>query len=198
MIPVLVMLSFVGCATRTQTGAAVGAAAGAGVGAAVGGAAAGKRGALIGAAAGAAVGLIIGALVGRHLDQRTGDRAAAVRELGRPAAEGNIIDIRRYEVVPAPAKPGQTIVVRMDYFVVAPNPDQKVDLREWRVIRRDGQDVTQPDYRQLRVEQGTYTSQYRFRLLSNTPPGRYSVVTILATEGEVSHQKVAEAALVVE
>jgi hypothetical protein len=186
-----------GCATLTQTGAAAGAAVGAGVGAAAGGAARGSKGAVVGAVVGAGVGLIIGALVGRHFDQRTGDRVAAAKAASLTPSEGNIIDIRKYEVLPVQAKPGQIIVVRMDYFVLAPNPDQRVDLREWRVIRRDGQDVTQPDYRQLRVEQGTHTSEYRFRLLSNTPPGRYSVVTILKTEGEILHQKAAEAVLVV-
>jgi surface antigen len=60
----------VGCATQTQSGAAVGALSGAGFGAMVGGAVGGKQGALLGAALGAATGAAVGGLIGNRLDAR--------------------------------------------------------------------------------------------------------------------------------
>jgi hypothetical protein len=194
-------LSAEGCATRTQTGAAVGAAVGAGAGAAVGATKGGAQGAMIGAGVGAGVGLILGALVGRHWDWRTGDRTAAAKQadlVPMPTA-GNVLAIKRYELVPPTARPGQIVLVRMDYFIMAMNPDQRVDLEEWRLMRRDGREVTERDYRRRPgLEQGVYTTEYWFQLLPNTPPGQYTILTILATEGQSRHQGRAEATLLVE
>jgi outer membrane protein OmpA-like peptidoglycan-associated protein len=66
----VVMVSLLGCATRTKTGAAVGGASGAAVGAGVGAIAGGPKGALIGAGVGAAAGAGAGALIGRYMDKQ--------------------------------------------------------------------------------------------------------------------------------
>jgi outer membrane protein OmpA-like peptidoglycan-associated protein len=59
-----------GCATKTQTGAAIGAGSGAAVGAGVGAIAGGGKGAIVGGAVGAAAGATTGALIGRYMDKQ--------------------------------------------------------------------------------------------------------------------------------
>ncbi len=186
-----------GCATKTQTGALVGGAAGAGVGALVGALIGGPRGAAIGAGAGALVGAGAGALVGRYLDRRVGDRATAARQVGYVPMSGNLVEVQKSEVEPLPARPGQSVVLRVEYSVLAPNPDQRVDLKEWRAIRKSGETVMGPVERDARREQGVFTSAYQFQVPSNMAPGEYTVLTVLET-GDGQKRAASEARLVVQ
>jgi outer membrane lipoprotein SlyB len=194
---VLVLTVLPGCATRTQTGAAAGGAIGAGLGAAVG-ATRGTKGALLGAVIGAGLGTLVGALVGQYMDRRVGDRDAAIRQVGYEPAAGSVIRVAKCEVIPPAARPGQRVMVRVDYAVVAPI-DMRLELDEWRMLQSGDEDVTKPQHRHVRAEQGVFTSEYRFQLPADLPPGRYTVKTVMKTQGlDPPEQGIAEARLVVE
>lgn len=184
---VLVVALLAGCATRTQTGAAVGAGVGAAAGAAIG-ATQGTTGALIGAGVGALLGGIVGALVGRYQDQRIGDRAAARAVAGQPADE-SMIRIQKGEVIPATARAGEAIVVRVQYAVLAPGADTRVALNEWRMLRTGDRDIAEPQHRQMNVEQGVFVSTYRFAVPADAPPGQYRIVTLIETDGVTPPQR---------
>jgi hypothetical protein len=185
-----------GCATQTQTGALVGGAAGAGVGALIGALVGGSRGAAIGAGAGALVGAGVGALVGRHLDRQVGSRADAARQVGHVPSSGNLVEVQKSEVEPFPARPGQSVALRVEYSVLAPNPDQRVELKEWRAIQRSGATVMGPVERGTRREQGVFTSTYQFQVPSSMAPGEYTVLTVLET-GDGQKRVASESRLVV-
>jgi len=187
----------VGCATKTRTGALVGGAAGAGVGGIVGALVGGTRGAAIGVGVGAVVGAGTGLLVGRYLDRRTGDRAAAARQVGSMPRDRDIVEVQKSEVEPLPVKAGQSVVLRVEYSVLAPNPDQRVELTEWRAIRKSGETVMGPVERDTRREQGVFTSAYQFQVPSNMAPGEYTVLTVLET-GDGQKRAASEARLVVQ
>ncbi|MGH7321263.1 MAG: hypothetical protein ACRELA_16770 [Candidatus Rokuibacteriota bacterium] len=199
VIVTMVALSVAGCATQTQTGAAVGGAAGAGLGAIIGGLMGGQKGALIGAGVGAVAGAGAGALIGRYLDQKVADRSAAARRVGYVPRSNDLVEVQRSEVVPRAVKPGQSVVSRVEYSVLAPNPDQRVEFRERRVVQRDGQTVIGPVERQIRKEQGVHQSAYEFQLPGDTPAGQYTVVTVVELgEGTSAQRKTAEVPLTVQ
>jgi hypothetical protein len=193
---VLVATLLAGCATRTQTGAAVGAGVGAAAGAAIG-ATQGTTGALIGAGVGALLGGIVGALVGRYQDQRVGDRAAAARATADQPADASMIRIQKGEVVPATARAGEPIVVRVQYAVLAPGADTRIALNEWRMLRTGDRDIAAPQHRQMSVEQGVFVSTYRFAVPADTPPGQYRIVTLIETDGVNPPQRARTEAILV-
>ena len=200
LVAAVVATSLGGCATRTQTGAFVGGGAGAVLGGVLGGLFGPKKdrekAIAIGAGVGAVLGAAIGGAVGRYLDQRIGDRAQAVKQLDYVPSQGNVIQVERSEVVPVPARPGQKIVVRMEYYVVAPIPDLRVDLRVWCEIKHDDGSVMERLSDKIRMEQGMYTSTYEFQLPPDTRPGKYTILTTFRTEG--GNHQTAQATLIVQ
>lgn len=69
LVPLVLLVTSLGCATNTGTGALLGAGGGAGLGAGIGALAGGGKGAAIGAGIGAAVGAAGGALIGHYMDK---------------------------------------------------------------------------------------------------------------------------------
>ena len=198
LVGAVTWVSLVGCATRTRMGAVTGAGIGAGLGALLGGATAGKRGAVMGGAIGAGIGLFVGTLVGQHMDRRTGDRAAAARQLAYVPDAGNIVRLNRFDVVPASTQSGEEVMMRIEFAVIAPIPDLMVDLSERYMLRHNERDVLQSTHRELRADQGIHMSESTFRLPADLPAGHYTVLTILRIEGQMAQDHMAQATLFVE
>ena len=192
---VLVVVLLAGCATQTQTGALVGTGAGAAFGAAVGGAFGGSKGALLGAAVGGLVGAGVGAAFGQALDKQVADRSAAAQRVAYVPSQGTRVEIQGSSVAPAPATAGTTVVSRVEYSVLAPTPGAMVALTEARYVQRDGQTVMGPDQRQVSKAQGTHVSEYQFTIPQGTPPGPYTMLTVIEASGAPEQRKVAQTAL---
>ena len=103
-------VAFVGCQTKTGTGALLGAGAGGAAGAGIGAAVGGGKGAAIGAIVGAAVGGTTGALIGRHIDKRAEQldkdlKDAKVERVGEGILvtfnSGILFDVNEAELKPA-------------------------------------------------------------------------------------------------
>jgi outer membrane lipoprotein SlyB len=186
------------CATQTQTGAAVGAGAGAVTGGIVGGLLGGRQGAAIGILAGGLVGAGVGALVGNHLDKQVADRATAARRADYSPTQGTRVEIQRSDLSPVPAAPGTTVVSKVEYSVLAPNPGATVPVTEVRSIQKDGQIVMGPEQRQVSKPQGVHVSEYQFKVPSGTPAGQYTMLTVLDVgQGPGAQRQTAQSALTI-
>jgi hypothetical protein len=194
MAAILVVALLAGCATQTQTGAAVGVGVGAAVGAVAGAIFGNQKGVAIGAATGAAVGGVVGALVGQHLDQQVADRAAAARQINYAPSQGTRVDIQRSDVTPMRASPGTTVVASVEYSVVAANAGTPVTLSETRVIQRDGETIRR-EQRQLSKPQGVHRSAYEFKIPDGMPEGPYTLMTVLEAPGTSQGRRTAEVTL---
>jgi hypothetical protein len=199
VLGLLLSMTAGGCATQTQTGAAVGGAAGAGVGAVVGGIVGGGKGAAIGAAAGALLGAGTGALIGHYRDRQVADRETAARQAAYVPAQGTVVMVRT-EVVPVPAKPGDTITANLGVSVLTPDPAEVVTLVDARSIQKDGQTVIGPAQRQITVSQGSYESTVPIELPKEMPAGQYVLVTVVQTtkNGVVTQSQTSQSALPVQ
>lgn len=180
ILTLLLAVSAGGCATQTQTGAAIGGAAGAGTGALIGGLVGGGKGAAIGAAAGALLGAGTGALIGHYRDKQVADRETTARQAGYAPAQGTVVMVRT-AVIPVPAKPGDTITANLGVSVLTPDPSETVTLVDARAIQKDGTTVIGPAQRQITVSQGSYESAVPIELPKEMPAGQYILVTVVQT-----------------
>ena len=188
-----------GCATQTQTGAAVGGAAGAGLGAVVGGVVGGGKGAAIGAAAGALLGAGTGALIGHYRDRQVADRETAARQAAYTPTQGTVVMVRT-AVIPVPAKPGETITANLGVSVLTPDPAETVTLVDARSIQKDGTTIIGPAQRQITVSQGSYESAVPIELPKEMPAGQYVLVTVVQTtkNGVVTQSQTSQSELPVQ
>lgn len=173
-----VVVGFGGCATKTETGAAIGAGTGAAAGAVLGAIFGGKRGAAIGAGLGAILGAAVGAGVGKYFDDKEErSRAESVRAVAYTPAQGNLLSVSGSEVVPRPARPGDEVRVKVSYDLLTPDPEQTVPVTEtWLVMYQDkpvGDAIVRPI--QYKV-QGGHSSTFKFGVTKDFLPGEYVVI----------------------
>lgn len=170
-----------GCATSSQTGAAVGGLGGAGLGAAIDAAAGG--GGLLGALIGGAVGALAGAVIAPELER---SRAEAVAQTRYTPKQGHRLIVEGAEVVPAIAKPGDEIRVKVRYSVLAPDPQATVPVSETWQFRFKNQAVGKPIRKPMQYKaQGGYSSTYKFNVTPDFPPGNYHVLVTISN-GKIS------------
>lgn len=161
-----------GCATNTGTGASIGAGLGALVGQMIG---KNTTSTLIGAG----VGALLGGIIGNYMDQRNKTRQQSVRDIGYNSSQGNVVKVDAVDSEPLTVKRGDTVGLKVTYYVISPNPNAVVNVKETRVLRCGGQPVAKPIERVSTKEQGNRTSTYRFKIPPDAQPGEYEVITTI-------------------
>ena len=184
---VLLVVSLAGCVTDSGYydparsagagalgGAATGAALGAIIGAATGNAA---TGAWIGAASGAVVGGVGGALYASHRNSEIRSSQAAA-QAHNYQGQGNVISVDNVTASPGMARPGQQIMLGVDYTILTPD-NQPVSANLVREIRYHGNLVGSPYQTTVTNANGGYNDTVTYSLPGNATPGVYTVVTRL-------------------
>ena len=184
---VLLVVSLAGCATESGYydparsagagalgGAATGAALGAIIGAATGNAA---TGAWIGAASGAVLGGVGGALYASHRNSEIRSSQAAAQAYNYQG-QGNVISVDNVTASPGMARPGQQIMLGVDYTILTPD-NQPVSANLVREIRYQGNLVGSPYQTTVTNANGGYNDTVTYSLPGNATPGVYTVVTRL-------------------
>jgi len=166
------LLGLFGCATNTGTGASIGAGVGAIAGQLIGG---NTKSTLIGAG----VGALIGGLVGNYMDQQNKTRQQSVTDIGYNPSQGNLVRVDAVNSEPVQVKPGDMVGLKTTYYVISPNPNSTVNVKETRVIRYNGQPVSNPIERVSAKEQGNRSSTYQFRIPPDAKPGEYEVISTI-------------------
>jgi hypothetical protein len=184
---VLLVVSLAGCVTESGYydparsagagalgGAATGAALGAIIGAATGNAA---TGAWIGAASGAVVGGVGAALYASHRNSEIRSSQAAA-QAHNYQGQGNVISVDNVTASPGMARPGQQIILGVDYTILTPD-NQPVSANLVREIRYHGNLVGSPYQTTVTNANGGYNDTVTYSLPGNATPGVYTVVTRL-------------------
>jgi hypothetical protein len=181
IISITVILTFFtgvfGCASLTEenkgaaTGAGIGAVTGAVAGTLLGAKGAKTEMAILGGLAGALAGGAIGHYA--YDQKRTKDETA--KKYNYNSSQGNVIRIEDFSVVPATAKPGDTIELKMTYALLGVGAGKEVNISEIREIRYEGEIFGKPQVNVSRT--GTYVSTIPVTLPNDVKRGKYNVIT---------------------
>jgi hypothetical protein len=155
-------------------GAATGAAIGSIIGAASGHA---GTGAWVGAAAGGVLGGVGGAIYASHRNSEIRSSQAAAQAYNYQG-QGNVISVDNVTASPGMARPGQQIMLGVDYTILTPD-NQPVSANLVREIRYHGNLVGSPYQTTVTNANGGYNDTVTYSLPGNATPGVYTVVTRL-------------------
>ncbi|MBU4233312.1 MAG: hypothetical protein KKD99_10325 [Proteobacteria bacterium] len=186
---VLLVVSLAGCATDSGYydparsagagalgGAATGAALGAIIGAATGNAA---TGAWIGAASGAVLGGVGAALYASHRNSEIRSSQAAAQAYNYQG-QGNVVSVDQASASPGMARPGQQIMLGVDYTILTPD-NAPVSATLAREIRYQGNLVGSPYETTVSNTNGSFNDTVTYSLPNNATPGVYTVITRLSS-----------------
>lgn len=184
IVSLLVSLSFVvaliSCETiEEQYEERPGATVGAGVGAAVGAIAGSQIGdSTTSTVIGGLLGALAGAAIGHYAYDKNRERDETAEAIGYDPSQGIVLDVQNVTATPETVSPGETVNLRATYAVVAPDPNQTVQVREVRKIYHNGQLVGSPEVTVARTG-GTYTATVPLTLPSTAAQGVYTVETVV-------------------
>jgi hypothetical protein len=165
-------------------GAATGAALGAIIGAASGNAA---TGAWVGAAAGGLLGGVGGALYASHRNSEIRSAQAAA-QANNYQGQGNVVNVDNVVASPPVARPGQQIMLGVDYTILTPD-NMPVSATLVREIRYQGSPVGSPYQTTVTNSNGTFQDNVTYSLPNNATPGVYTVVTSLQSSYGTSQRE---------
>ena len=184
---VLLVVSLAGCVTDSgyydpARSAGAGALGGAATGAAIGsiiGAASGHAGtgAWVGAAAGGVLGGVGGALYASHRNSEIRSSQAAAQAYNYQG-QGNVVSVDNVTASPGMARPGQQIMLAVDYTILTPE-NVPVSATLVREIRYQGNLVGSPHQTMVSNANGGYNDTVTYSLPNNATPGVYTVSTRL-------------------
>ncbi len=177
---VLVGQALASCAemTEQQKGTAVGAGLGTLVGAGVGALAGGEKGALIGALSGAVLGGLVGWQVGEYRAKKVKESQQAAADEKWTPQQGVVAKIDSSGAAPVQVKPGDQVVLKTEYTVLAPPEQGEVTVKETRTISFNNQSVGQLG-RTSKLTAGTYVTEQPMKLPTDATPGTYTVTTVV-------------------
>ena len=194
---VLLAVSLAGCVTDSGYydparsagagalgGAATGAAIGSIIGAATGNAA---TGAWVGAAAGGVLGGVGGALYASHRNSELRSAQAAA-QANNYQGQGNVVNVDNVVASPSMARPGQQIVLGVDYTILTPD-NVPVSATLVREIRYQGNLVGSPYQTTVTNSNGTFQDNVTYSLPNNATPGVYTVITRLQSNYGTSQRE---------
>lgn len=172
--------TLVGCAemTEQQKGAALGGGAGALAGGVLGGLVGGKKGAVVGTLTGAVVGGFVGWQVGEYRAQKIKGSTTAAAAHSYSPQQGVVAKIDKTAATPQQLKPGDQIVLRTDYTVLAPPEKGQVKVKEVRTILFNNQELGRVE-KDSELATGTYETQHSMTLPEDAAEGRYTVKTLV-------------------
>jgi len=182
IVSLIVILTFFtgvfGCTTFGEehkgaaTGAGIGAATGAVAGALLGSKGAKTEMAILGGLAGA----LAGGLIGHYAydQKRTKDETA--KQYNYNSAQGPLLRIEDVSAVPAAAKPGDTVEMKMTYALLGVGSGKEAAITETREIRYEGEMFGKPQINVSRAD-GTYVTRIPITLPNDAKKGKYSVIS---------------------
>jgi outer membrane lipoprotein SlyB len=181
---ILVLVSFVSCATVEETyrenpKTVVGAAAGAAGGALLGGLIFKSAGAAV---IGGLVGGLAGGLIGNAMESQAEERATTVQDYGYTPSQGTLLRIEKVEVEPTSVQPGESVNLLTQYALLTPTPHQPLTVTERWDIRR-GQELTGNPVLTIQREDGTWASAIPVTLPTSAKTGTYRVVVTVEGGG---------------
>jgi len=153
-------------------GGILGAAGGAAVGALAG---RGDPGAIVaGAVGGAVVGWGAVKLTQYHAE-RVRPAGQEAKALGYSGSQGTVVKIRGASTTPGHLKPGQAVILNMDYTVLAPADTASVPVRETWELWKDNQVLTKLPPQDEEREPGGWAARASIDLPAGAEPGTYIV-----------------------
>jgi hypothetical protein len=173
------MLVMPGCEfIKEHDKAAIGVGAGALGGAAIGGLAGDSEGAVIGAV----VGALAGGAIGAYLDHKDKTAEETREEQDYSPEQGVRLELTAVSADPQTVAPGEEVRLKATYAVMTPDPNEKIVVRETRVITFNGQTVAETAVEVNRTS-GTYTGEVPIELPPTSAAGTYEVkITVATTE----------------
>ena len=159
------------------TGAGIGAAGGAIAGGLITG---GRRGMLWGALAGA----LVGGAIGAYKDSQDKTAAETNATHSYTPEKGVQLQMESVAAEPQSATPGQDVSLKATYAIMAPDPQQQIEIKETRTITLNGQNVANTEITVVRAP-GTRTSTVPITLPDNAKAGTYELKIAVST-GEQS------------
>jgi len=178
----MLVLSVAGCEfIEEHPKAFAGAGIGAVGGAVVGGLAKGEKGAIWGGL----IGALAGGAVGAYLDHKDKTAAETYEDYGYDPAAGVEVRLISVRAEPTRVAPGEEVMLRATFAVMAPNPAQAVEVSEKREVTL-GPDVVANLGRTSMRTPGTYTSSVPLRLPAGAAAGVYTVRVTVSAAGESS------------
>ncbi len=185
----VLLLAASGCETLKQnkaaTGAGAGALAGGLAGALIGGGRKRTRNVLIGAALGAAAGYGIG----KYLEHREKTAQQTNQAHNYQPAQGTRLEIVGAQAEPGTVQRGGSVDLKTTYAIMAPNPQEQVQVTETRTILYSGEKLTEFGPRNVTQTPGTYTTSAPMSVPQNATPGNYELVVTVSAAGQSKQEK---------
>jgi hypothetical protein len=95
--------------------------------------------------------------------------------------QGNRLIVEGAEVVPAVAKPGDEVRVKVRYSVLAPDPQAMIPVTETWLFKFKNQPIGESIRKPLQYKaQGGYSSTYKFNVTPDFSPGNYHVLVTIS------------------
>jgi outer membrane lipoprotein SlyB len=129
---------------------------------------------LAGAAAGAVAGWAAVKLVQYHSEQTRSAKEEA-KALGYRSADGTVVKIRGASVSPDSVQPGDTVNLRMDYAVLAPQGTTSVPVNEVWTLEKDGKRLASVPPKQESRAPGGWQTRAGIDIPKNASTGTYVV-----------------------
>ncbi len=165
-------MTLTACATTDQKRAAGDGGLGATIDTATGG------GKVLGALIEGAFGKVKGALIVHQLERLRAEVVASNRYTPK---QGHRLIVERAEVVPAVARPGDEVRVKVRYSVLAPDSQATIPVTEtWQFLFKNqpvGEPIRKPKENRT---QGGYSSTYKFKVTPDFPRGTYQVLVTIS------------------
>ena len=91
-----------------------------------------------------------------------------------------LVRIDNSSLVPGVVKPGEVLTATVDYYLQSSADEQRITVREQRIVQRNGRPVMDPIVRDVSRSSGFNSSTARVYLPSNVQPGDYEIITIVS------------------
>lgn len=178
----VLVLTLPGCEfLKEHKKALTGAAIGAGVGALAGGLYKGSKGALVGGMLGA----LAGGIIGEYLYRKEKAADQTYREHSYRPTEGVRVELVGAGAEPTAVAPGAQVTLQATYALMAPNPQQELQVTEARLVTLNGAKVAETTANVSRTP-GTYTSKVPITLPPTAAAGTYQYIVTISSAGQSS------------
>jgi hypothetical protein len=177
----LVSPSLTGCQTYGES-AATGGLLGSALGAIIGHQSGHQgEGAIIGAVLGGMTGLVVHDVQA----QQTRGGAETAEEYGYEARQGEVLELEYARVLPSVVARGNMVEATVQYALVT--HEHAADVKETRVLRRDGKVVAELSTKHFTRASGSWVTTLPFRVPRDLAPGEYELVqTVRTAESSIS------------
>ncbi len=179
-VSIIIILTFLagsfGCATvpEEHKGAATGAGIGAATGALAGALLGSKRAKTEMAVVGGLLGALAGGAIGHYAYDQKRTKEETAQKYNYQPSEGVLLRIEDVAIVPAVAKPGDKVEMKMTYAVLGVPAGSGAEFSEIREIRYQGELYGKPEVTVSRQD-GTYSSGIPLVLPADAKKGKYIV-----------------------